>query len=518
MSSATEFIWKTFQQTSNADRKDIPKVSLYIDSTDGVVAYAANNEIHYSANAIQQSTGNVKTGFAGVMYHEMTHVWQWNGNGQPTPGGLIEGIADFVRLKAGYAPSHWVKPGQGDRWDKGYDVTAYFLDYCDGLKSGFVAELNKKMRTGYNVNYFVELLGKTVDQLWSDYKAKGEMGLWMNSNYKKMRRGFSDDFFFELLGRRRWSTVDQLWNTRLLSITNGWANRTTKQSFVRPEESYLTVDLHYDLIKYLIRTTPKLSLFIETLGAGQVAFSSDEKIRVNADYIQGFSGDAPVGLIDGITDFLRLKAGYVPDYWRQPGSGNRWDEGYDVVAWFLDYCTQAVQYTVTKNLATTPGGAKFTNLGIAYSKQAMSSATDFIWKTFQQTSNANRKNVPKWNGNGQTPSELIEGIADFARLKAGYAPGHWVKPGKGDRWDQGYDVTAHFLDYCEGLRSGFVAELNKKMRTGYRGNYFVELLGKSGDQLWSDYKAKYNGNYFVELLGKMVRQLRSYYKTKYNSN
>ncbi|KAF7127174.1 hypothetical protein RHSIM_Rhsim11G0159000 [Rhododendron simsii] len=171
MSSATEFIWKTFRQASNADRKNVNKVSLFIDSMDGI-AYTTNNEIHYSANAIQQSTGNIKTGFAGVIYHEMTHVWQWNGNGQPTPGGLIEGIADFVRLKAGYAPSHWVKPGQGDRWDQGYDVTAKFLDYCEGLRSGFVAELNKKMRTGYSGNYFVELLGKTVDQLWSDYKAK----------------------------------------------------------------------------------------------------------------------------------------------------------------------------------------------------------------------------------------------------------------------------------------------------------------------------------------------------------
>jgi len=28
------------------------------------------------------------------------------------------------------------------------------------------------MRDSYSDNYFVELLGKTVDQLWSDYKAQ----------------------------------------------------------------------------------------------------------------------------------------------------------------------------------------------------------------------------------------------------------------------------------------------------------------------------------------------------------
>ncbi|KAL4581162.1 hypothetical protein LXL04_017371 [Taraxacum kok-saghyz] len=167
--SATSFIWTTFQQNSDADRKSVARVSVFIDDMDGV-AYTSGDEIHVSANYIQGYSGDVKGEITGVIYHEMTHVWQWNGNGQ-APGGLIEGIADYVRLKAGYAPSHWVQPGQGDRWDQGYDVTARFLDYCNGLRNGFVAELNKKMRNGYNNGFFVELLGKTVDQLWAEYKA-----------------------------------------------------------------------------------------------------------------------------------------------------------------------------------------------------------------------------------------------------------------------------------------------------------------------------------------------------------
>lgn len=170
LSAATDFIWRVFQQPNAEDRKAVDKVSLFIDDMDGV-AYAINNEIHFSANYIGNYTGDLKREYTGVLYHEMTHIWQWNGNGQ-TPGGLIEGVADFVRLKANYAPSHWVQPGQGDRWDQGYDVTARFLDYCNDLRNGFVAELNKKMRDGYGDQYFVDLLGKTVDQLWSDYKAK----------------------------------------------------------------------------------------------------------------------------------------------------------------------------------------------------------------------------------------------------------------------------------------------------------------------------------------------------------
>ncbi|XP_028797061.1 uncharacterized protein LOC114752492 [Neltuma alba] len=171
MDSATQFIWRTFQQqNSPADRKNVQTVSLFVEEKDGV-AYATNNEIHLSSRYVGNYNGDVRREVTGVLYHEMTHIWQWNGNGQAN-GGLIEGIADYVRLKAGYAPSHWVQPGQGDRWDQGYDVTARFLDYCNSLRNGFVAELNKMMRTGYSDDYFRQLLGKPVDQLWRDYKAK----------------------------------------------------------------------------------------------------------------------------------------------------------------------------------------------------------------------------------------------------------------------------------------------------------------------------------------------------------
>ena len=92
------------------------------------VAYTSNDEIHVSARYVNDYSGDVKTEITGVVYHEMVHVWQWNGNGQ-TPSGLIEGIADYVRMKANYAASHWVKAGEGEKWDQGYDVTAHFLDY-----------------------------------------------------------------------------------------------------------------------------------------------------------------------------------------------------------------------------------------------------------------------------------------------------------------------------------------------------------------------------------------------------
>ncbi|KDP45915.1 hypothetical protein JCGZ_15475 [Jatropha curcas] len=170
LTNATDFIWTLLQLNKETERKGVQEISLIIEDMEGV-AYTDDNEIHFSTKYVANYSEDLKSEVIGILYHEMTHIWQWNGNGK-TPGGLIEGIADLVRLKANYAPSHWVQPGQGERWDQGYDVTSRFLDYCNDLRDGFGADLNKKMRSDYKVEYFVELLGKPVHQLWNEYKAK----------------------------------------------------------------------------------------------------------------------------------------------------------------------------------------------------------------------------------------------------------------------------------------------------------------------------------------------------------
>ncbi|KAL2939171.1 Basic secretory protease [Bienertia sinuspersici] len=166
LASATDFIWQTFQQDTNtADRKPgVDQVSLTIVPTLSAVAITSSNKVQVSAQYLGTFSGDVKEEFTGVIYHEMTHVWQWTGNGQGNPG-LIEGIADYVRLKAGYIANGWVKPGDGDKWDAGYSVTARFLDYCDSLMGGFVAQLNKKMKDGYSDSFFEDLLGTCLSGL-----------------------------------------------------------------------------------------------------------------------------------------------------------------------------------------------------------------------------------------------------------------------------------------------------------------------------------------------------------------
>ncbi|EMS65358.1 hypothetical protein TRIUR3_33397 [Triticum urartu] len=141
LSDASSFTWGIFNQPDPSDRRpaDGDTVTLAVRDTDGIAA-TSGSTVELSARYVGGITGDdLKEQVTGVLYHEVAHVWQWGLQDYGAHSGVFEGIADYVRLKAGYVPGHWVKEGGGDRWDQGYDVTARFLDYCDSLKPGFVA-------------------------------------------------------------------------------------------------------------------------------------------------------------------------------------------------------------------------------------------------------------------------------------------------------------------------------------------------------------------------------------------
>ncbi|KAI4967513.1 uncharacterized protein LOC123432479 [Hordeum vulgare subsp. vulgare] len=178
LSDASSFTWGIFNQPDPSDRRpaDGDTVTLAVRDTNGI-ASTSGSTIELSARSVGGITGdNLKEQVDGVLYHEVVHVWQWGLQDYHEHHGIFEGIADYVRLKAGYVAANWVKEGGGSRWDEGYDVTARFLDYCDSRKPGFVAEMNGKLKDGYNDDYFVQILGTSADQLWNDYKAKYSQG------------------------------------------------------------------------------------------------------------------------------------------------------------------------------------------------------------------------------------------------------------------------------------------------------------------------------------------------------
>lgn len=152
-----------------------------------------HKEIHFSLSYINHVCNNNAQPLdelRGVLTHELVHCYQHtspkDGAEVPQPpGGLIEGIADFVRLKAGLGAAHWQKPKSAlDRasdWDAGYQHTAYFLSWLEDVRfgKGAIGLLNDRLlRTGYlgeaekenkEPGFWRKLFGADVDDLWEEY-------------------------------------------------------------------------------------------------------------------------------------------------------------------------------------------------------------------------------------------------------------------------------------------------------------------------------------------------------------
>jgi hypothetical protein len=139
-----------------------------------------HKEIHISTDYILRCAprADKRHELLGVICHELVHCFQWNANGT-CPSGLIEGIADFVRLRAGLGAAHWKQEASGE-WDGdgGYQKTGYFLGWLEErFGEGMVRRLNACLRGGEydGKKVFAECCeGGKVAELWEEYRAELE--------------------------------------------------------------------------------------------------------------------------------------------------------------------------------------------------------------------------------------------------------------------------------------------------------------------------------------------------------
>ncbi|PON74726.1 Basic secretory protein [Parasponia andersonii] len=89
------------------------------------------------------------------------------------------------------------------------------------------------------------------------------------------------------------------------------------------------------------KSVSTVSLFIDDLGPGSIAFTSGNVIHFSDDYIERIDRDIKNdfnGVLYYEMTHVWLKANYAPVNWAAPGDGDRWDQGYLYTARFLDYC------------------------------------------------------------------------------------------------------------------------------------------------------------------------------------
>lgn len=143
-------------------------VHSHTTCTDGVAATGITAEIHLSATYLAKfharNPGGLQHEIHGVLMHEMTHVWQCY-LGQRAPHWIVEGVADYIRLRVGLAAEHWRK-GVGGNWEDGYQTTGFFLDWIEESWSGFVVELTKDPC----VERVEKTTGFAIEKLWESYQ------------------------------------------------------------------------------------------------------------------------------------------------------------------------------------------------------------------------------------------------------------------------------------------------------------------------------------------------------------
>jgi len=134
------------------------------------VAATGGDHITVSASYVKHATNDF-----GMVIHELVHVVQAyppHKKGFQSPGWLVEGIADYIRLFKFEpdAPRPAIDPAKASYRDA-YKTTAIFLDWASRkYDKDLVAKLNRPLRAGeFKIQLFTEITGKDVDALWKEF-------------------------------------------------------------------------------------------------------------------------------------------------------------------------------------------------------------------------------------------------------------------------------------------------------------------------------------------------------------
>jgi hypothetical protein len=155
--------------------------SVKLEANGRGVAGTAGTRVFANARWIQQQLARgPQNEAAGALIHEAVHVVQQYGHvkgGNPVPGWLTEGIADYIRWWK-FEPASARRPisatsrrGRPASYRSGYQTTAAFLEYvAKNHDHEIVVKLNAAARDGtYAPELWKKYTGKTVDELWTEF-------------------------------------------------------------------------------------------------------------------------------------------------------------------------------------------------------------------------------------------------------------------------------------------------------------------------------------------------------------
>lgn len=145
----------------------------------GALADAGGNTIRIDVKHIEKyrELDKARTEFFGILVHEGAHLYQHYGN-----NGLGEGMADFVRIRAGFYEPGRRRPGGA--WTDPYTTSGFFFSWLAG--PGVYHRDGRSphdIDIGYKINraigeagpsavppLLMSTFGKDVEALWREYQ------------------------------------------------------------------------------------------------------------------------------------------------------------------------------------------------------------------------------------------------------------------------------------------------------------------------------------------------------------
>jgi hypothetical protein len=178
--SAAQLLWRAAHNTcrtlyrAESEVKPIEEITLIVYDYAGI-ASTQGTTIRLSTNHLQETYDrgdDVALEIAGVLHFTTSLVYQNNLN-NTAPGWVVTGIADFVRLRAGYIDP--AERAKGGAYDGPYSqTTAFFFDYLTTRNPDIVYQLNQRLLPGasaWSDDAFVTFMGSDLDTLWAEYQA-----------------------------------------------------------------------------------------------------------------------------------------------------------------------------------------------------------------------------------------------------------------------------------------------------------------------------------------------------------
>jgi hypothetical protein len=161
------------------------EIALIVDPMFGGVAGKSGNvgrvTVRFGANYLANYTGDITREVKGILYHEMTHIYQNDDKPEGQGAGGWPGLADYYESHADAVRTHMGfsscgAPNKNGNWDRGsYCSRAHWWLWLENAYPDFLYKLNLQMKGGDNMIWTpargATIVNRPFETLWSEYQA-----------------------------------------------------------------------------------------------------------------------------------------------------------------------------------------------------------------------------------------------------------------------------------------------------------------------------------------------------------